>query len=292
MGGKLLGLRVSQQMARSRNIKPGFFLNDVLGGLPPLARLMFAGLWTACDRDGRVVDRPARIKAEVLPYDVCDPDELLDMLHKCGFIDRYEVCGVRVIQVCAWHKHQNPHVKEQASTLPTKTEHQTSMVHASGSNGASAVKAEELPEVAVLIPSSLIPSSLIPDSLCKNKDTRKRAAASRLVSVEELVSEGVDQQAAEDWLVNRKTKGLPLTATAWKQTKDEASKAGLTPAEAVSAAAGNGWAGFRADWMGKASEAEPAWRRDQRERNEAFLGVAAKRKPKQEIVDATSKFLD
>ena len=64
----------------------------------------------------------------------------------------------------------------------------------------------------------------------------------------ELVADGVDQQAAEDWLTNRKAKDLPLTPTAWKQTKDEAGKAGLTPAQAVSVAAGNGWAGFKAKW--------------------------------------------
>jgi hypothetical protein len=81
-----------------------------------------------------------------------------------------------------------------------------------------------------------------------NTPARKRAAAARLVSVSDLVADGVEQQAAEDWLVNRKAKDLPLTPTAWKQTKDEATKAGLTPAQAVSVAAGNGWAGFKATW--------------------------------------------
>jgi hypothetical protein len=81
-----------------------------------------------------------------------------------------------------------------------------------------------------------------------NTPARKRAAAARLVSVSELVADGVEQQAAEDWLTNRKAKDLPLTPTAWKQTKDEATKAGLTPAQAVSVAAGNGWAGFKATW--------------------------------------------
>ena len=149
-------------MARSRNIKPGFFLNDSLGALPPLARLMFAGLWTACDREGRILDRPTRIKAEVLPYDACNPDELLSMLAGEGFIDRYEAGGVKVIQVCAWDKHQNPHVKEQASTLPRNPMHQTCTMHAPGMHATSTSRAEKSPELAGLIPSSLIPSSLIP----------------------------------------------------------------------------------------------------------------------------------
>jgi len=39
-------------MARSRNIKPGFFKNDHLVELPFEYRLLFAGLWTLADREG------------------------------------------------------------------------------------------------------------------------------------------------------------------------------------------------------------------------------------------------
>lgn len=146
-------------MARARNIKPGFFTNDVLGELPPLARLLFAGLWTVCDRAGRVEDRPKKIKAEVLPYDACDPDELLTMLEAAGFIARYQADGVRVIQVLAWDKHQNPHMKEAASTLPAPDKHGASTVQALD-------KTQPIPERAGLIPDS---GFLIPDSL--NQDT-------------------------------------------------------------------------------------------------------------------------
>jgi hypothetical protein len=60
-------------VARSRNIKPGFFLNDELAECEPLARILFAGLWCIADREGRLEDRPKRIKAEVLPYLAPDP---------------------------------------------------------------------------------------------------------------------------------------------------------------------------------------------------------------------------
>lgn len=50
-------------MAGARNIKPGFFTNDVLAACDQLARLLFAGLWTVADRAGRLEDRPKRIKA-------------------------------------------------------------------------------------------------------------------------------------------------------------------------------------------------------------------------------------
>jgi len=74
----------------------------------------------------------------------------------------------------------------------------------------------------------------------------------------ELVAEGVDPQAAADWLTLRKAKRLPLTPTAWTDTKAEAAKAGMTPAQAVSAAVSNNWAGFKASWLTTA--AQPAAR--------------------------------
>lgn len=161
-------------MARSRNIKPGFFTNDVLGELPPLARLLFAGLWTICDREGRCEDRPKKIKAEVLPYDNCDADELLTMLEASGFIARYFAQGQRVIQVLTWDKHQNPHVKEGKSTLP-----------ALDMSGASTVqvpdKEQPSPERAGLIPDS---GFLIPDSSTSVANATDAPSASELTRAE------------------------------------------------------------------------------------------------------------
>ena len=145
-------------MARSRNIKPGFFTNDDLGMLPMVDRLLFAGLWVIADRAGRVEDRPRKIRAEVMPYDDFDADKALTELQSAGFIARYETAGVKVIQVLAWHKHQNPHVKESPSSLPEQCKN-------SSSTGQEQCKELPLPALARLIPSSLIPSSLIPSSL-------------------------------------------------------------------------------------------------------------------------------
>lgn len=121
-------------MARSRNIKPGFFTNDELAEIEPLGRLLFAGLWTIADREGRLEDRPKKIKAEILPYDDCDVDDLLQQLHDRNFIIRYEVDGKRYIQVVNFKKHQNPHVKEPPSTIPAPDLHHTSTVQAPEEN--------------------------------------------------------------------------------------------------------------------------------------------------------------
>ncbi|HNB43271.1 MAG TPA: YdaU family protein [Burkholderiaceae bacterium] len=65
----------------------------------------------------------------------------------------------------------------------------------------------------------------------------------------DLVADGVDAQAAADWLTLRKAKRLPLTPTAWRETKVEAGRAGMTPGEAVAVAVSNNWAGFKAAWL-------------------------------------------
>jgi DnaD/phage-associated family protein len=148
-------------LARSRNIKPGFFENDLLAEIEPLGRLLFAGLWTIADREGRLEDRPQKIKALVLPYDNCDVNHLLDELAK-EFITRYQVGGKRYIAINNWMKHQNPHKKEQSSTIPAPApnKHHTSTVQVPNEHGSRPADSLNL------IPDSLNSDSLnmIPDS--------------------------------------------------------------------------------------------------------------------------------
>ena len=103
---------------RARNIKPGFFKNDTLAELDFAGRLLFIGLWGIADRAGRLEDRPKKIKAEVFPYDAVDVDSCLGELARLGFILRYEAEGERYIQIVNFDKHQNPHPREAASTIP------------------------------------------------------------------------------------------------------------------------------------------------------------------------------
>lgn len=106
-------------MARSRNIKPGMFKNEILGVADPLYTLCFQGLWVLADREGRLEDRPLRIKAETFPYrEGIDIEAMLDWLASSGFIKRYQVLGNRYIQILNFGKHQNPHKNESASVIP------------------------------------------------------------------------------------------------------------------------------------------------------------------------------
>lgn len=105
-------------MGRIRTIKPQFFTSEDVTAQPVLARLLFAGLFTEADRDGRVEDRPRQLKTRLLPEDDCDVDALLWSLVDGRLIRRYEADGVCVIQILAFSKHQRPHPKEAASILP------------------------------------------------------------------------------------------------------------------------------------------------------------------------------
>ncbi|WP_439891578.1 hypothetical protein ACS7SF_02760 [Ralstonia sp. 25C] len=165
-------------MARARNIKPSFFLSERLAEISPLGRLLFQALWCMADRAGRLEDRPRRIKVEALPYDECDVDALLWALARLGFIERYAVGDARFIQVVNFAKHQNPHVKEAASTVPAPDSTGASMVqeihtceatqeHAGASESrapdehhASTVQKLLIPDSGFLIPDSNTPPTL------------------------------------------------------------------------------------------------------------------------------------
>ena len=135
-------------MARTRSIKPGFFDNEILGDLPPLTRLLFIGLWCIADREGRLEDKPRRIKKILLGYDDVDADgvdRMLQSLHDTGFIFRYTVEDKSYIQVVNFTKHQNPHIREKASEIPPppefEEEYQESTMQAPDMHSTNTVQA-------------------------------------------------------------------------------------------------------------------------------------------------------
>lgn len=105
-------------MARTRDIKPGFFKNEQLAECSFAARLLFAGLWTLCDREGRLEYRPKRIKAELFPFDAVEIPELAVELNGQKLIVLYEAGGQQYLAIPTFPKHQRPHPKEAQSELP------------------------------------------------------------------------------------------------------------------------------------------------------------------------------
>lgn len=106
-------------MARARNIKPGICKNEDLARCTIQARYLSCVLPCFADREGRLEDRPLRLKIEIFPADDgINVDALLNELQDAGFVLRYEKDNTKYIQIVKFKKHQSPHVKEQASTIP------------------------------------------------------------------------------------------------------------------------------------------------------------------------------
>lgn len=113
---------------RARNIKPGFFKNEILAECSPMARLLYVGLWLIADREGRLELRPKRIKGELFPYENIKVEALLEELRKGGFIIAYEISGVNYLSIPTFGQHQNCHIKEAESTIPAPCESETCTV--------------------------------------------------------------------------------------------------------------------------------------------------------------------
>ncbi len=114
---------IRDDLMRIRQIKPEFYLDDELAEhCSRDARLLFPGLWMIADREGRLEDRPGKIKAQVFPYDddigIKEIVGLIDQLEHGGFVIRYEVAGRRLLWIRSFSKHQHCHTREQASQLP------------------------------------------------------------------------------------------------------------------------------------------------------------------------------
>ena len=111
-------------MARARNIKPSFFQDDKLGELPIYSRMAFIGLWTLSDFKGCLEFRPKMLKVQLLPYDECNIEEVVNALEEARFIRYYSIQGKRYIKIVNFEKHQNPHKNEReaGSDIPDYVE--------------------------------------------------------------------------------------------------------------------------------------------------------------------------
>lgn len=94
-------------MARIRTIKPEFWTDEKIVGLPALARLLFIGLWNFCDDHGYLWDEPLRIKLQVLPMDECNIPALLTLLIEANLLTELETTtGKRAFLITHFKDHQ------------------------------------------------------------------------------------------------------------------------------------------------------------------------------------------
>jgi len=263
-------------MSRARNIKPGFFRNADLVELSIEARLLFIGLWTIADREGRLEDRPKQIKMEIYPADSFDVSALLEELADTDMLDRYEVGGKKYIQIVNFTKHQNPHRDERASAIPPPPggtagsatddadgEHGASTVQAPCEHHASTVQIGLIPDSLLLIPErGILNPEKTPaqpaSSEVQARDPEPAAdAAVRFDAAKFLIEQGADRQTAADFLALRKGKRAASTATAMRAIVREAGKSGMGLQDALTLCCAKGWAGFEAGWVGQQARAGP-----------------------------------
>ncbi len=102
-------------MPRIRTIKPELFKDEELAELPPLTRLLFIGLFTMADSEGRLENRPRLIKIEILPYDKVNVQKMLLDLHSSGLCTLYKELNREFIHINSFSKHQRITGKEADS---------------------------------------------------------------------------------------------------------------------------------------------------------------------------------
>lgn len=116
--------------ARNRTIKPEFFQHEDLWECEAklvasrgeayrgMVRLLFAGLWGHCDRNGRFRWRSRQLKVQILPFDNVSIDDVLDALEAGKFVRRYEVAGELYGLIPSFRRHQHVNGNERELGYP------------------------------------------------------------------------------------------------------------------------------------------------------------------------------
>lgn len=110
-------------MARKRMIDPSFWEDEKLGSCDPITRLLFMGLISQADDEGRLKGHPSLLRSIIFPYDESITAEIIEIwLTKLAdsehqLIRRYEVDNQKYIFITNFKKHQTIN-KPQKSKLP------------------------------------------------------------------------------------------------------------------------------------------------------------------------------
>lgn len=110
-----------------RLITSEIWTNEKFGRLDKIGRLLFIGLITNADDDGRIKGSPNFLKAKIFPYDndvnAEDIDKCLDICHTNKLIARYSVNGDSFISLLGWNEHQQIRVdRRKPSLIPPPTD--------------------------------------------------------------------------------------------------------------------------------------------------------------------------
>ena len=107
---------------RRRMIDPAIWSNDKFGFLSKDARLLFIGMITIADDEGRLKSLPRYLKAKIFPYDEITENEVAKALvegveQKLAHSYKNGLCSY--CYLCGWHEHQSIRSDiKKISTLP------------------------------------------------------------------------------------------------------------------------------------------------------------------------------
>jgi len=197
-------------MARTRSIKPSFFKNEYLAECEPMARLLFVGLWTLADSQGRMEFRPLRIKAELFPYDNCDILGLLKQLADRGFVRAYESGDVKVLEIPTFGEHQRCHPDERDEGLPPPDESAETIVfpEQNAKPGNATLEPGNPPASCAFNPLILLPSSSAAPSTPQRRRCSKPADSLRWSA--ESGWEGITDADRAEWSQAYPAADLPV----------------------------------------------------------------------------------
>jgi hypothetical protein len=98
-------------MSRQRFIHPDIFTSEDFISLCPQARLLWIGMFTTADDDGRGRASPISLRAAIFPGDNCGPDRVRTWTRQVadrGMIRLYVVEGVSYYDIPSWARWQKP----------------------------------------------------------------------------------------------------------------------------------------------------------------------------------------
>lgn len=107
-------------MARKRMLSPEIWESESFGSLSVLAKVLWIGLISLADDDGRGRCSPRLCKSKILPYDVCREADIDNALLEIGqkmSVTIYDVESVRYYQLDKWKKWQSIQ-KPKYSSIP------------------------------------------------------------------------------------------------------------------------------------------------------------------------------
>jgi hypothetical protein len=243
-------------MARARNIKPSFFVNEQLADQDPLGRILFVGLWTLADYKGDLEWKERTIKVQLLPFDNCDVKHLAINLDKSGLIKFYSDGNKTYITIPNFEKHQNPHPNERkkGSDVPAFTEkqrqaidlntlvinHDKSRQKTDQSISDPALSSSLKPESPILNPAAVVPTNPWPG--LKSLDGIDFSQWPSLPT----------KQTMTQWVKVRKNKSATNSQIAMDAALSEilqAYEVGISADQCIAHAVGKSWAGFKWAWV-------------------------------------------